>query len=54
MEINSQHNILSDVLIIHHDIIVQDIQGDIITVLYENNVLTKNEYQDIKNEVKKK
>lgn len=52
MEIHSQ-NILSTVLIVHHDIIVQDIQGDVIMVLYENKVLTESEYRDIKSKVNK-
>lgn len=52
MEINSQH-ILPTVLIVHHDIIVQDIQGDVILVLYENKVLTESEYRDIKSRVNK-
>lgn len=39
------------VLKIHHDIIVQDIQGDVISALFENQVLTETEYEEIKSEV---
>lgn len=39
------------ILQIYFDNLVQDIQGDVIYALYEKQVLTENEYHNIKSEV---
>lgn len=43
--------ITRSVLRIHHDTVVQDIQGDVIMHLYRSQILTENEYLAIKSEV---
>lgn len=51
---NVTKSIISNVLKEHCKIIVQDIQGDVILILYEKQVLTENEYNDIKSKVSRK
>lgn len=56
MEIDNKQSILSipcTILEKYHDSIVQDIQGDVIMVLLKKQVLTENEYRNIKSEVRK-
>lgn len=56
MEINNKQSIPSipcTILEKYHDSIVQDIQGDVIMVLLKKQVLTENEYRNIKSEVRK-
>lgn len=52
METDCQQ-IISTVYKIHHDSIIQDIQGDVIIDLFYRGILTKDEYKDIKSEVNK-
>lgn len=51
MEIDN-HQISSVALKIHHDNIVQDIQGDVTVALFQENVLTEDEYIKIISEVR--
>jgi transcriptional regulator CtsR len=51
MEIDNQR-VTQAILKIHHDEIVQDIQGDVIWALFEKQVLTEKDYQYIKSQVK--
>jgi len=51
MEIDN-HHISSAVLKVHHDNIVQDIQGDVIMALFQKQVLTEDEYIKITSKVK--
>jgi len=52
MEIDDNQNIPYSILMEYHESIVQDIQGDMIVALFERQVLTENEYYDIKSEVR--
>lgn len=52
METNCQR-IICTVYKIHHNSIIQDIQGDVIMDLYNRRILTEDEYLDIKSEVNK-
>lgn len=51
MEIDN-HHISSVALKIHHNSIVQDIQGDVIMALFQEQVLTEDEYKNITSVVK--
>lgn len=51
MEIDNQR-VSQAILKIHHDEIVQDIQGDVIWALFEKQVLTEKEYEYINSQVK--
>jgi len=53
MEIDNKQSIPCTILEKYHDSIVQDIQGDVIMVLLKKQVLTENEYRNIKSEVRK-
>ncbi|XP_060875475.1 apoptotic protease-activating factor 1-like [Metopolophium dirhodum] len=50
MEIDDNQNIPCNILKEYHDSIIQDIQGDMILALFETQVLTENEYNNIKSE----
>jgi len=52
MEIDDFQNIPFTILKEYHDNIVQDIQGDMIIALFERQVLTENEFYNIKSEVR--
>lgn len=52
MEIDNQL-VSQATLKIHHDEIVQDIQGDVIWALFEKQVLTEKEFKYINSQVKR-
>lgn len=53
MEIDDNQSILCTILKEYHDSIIQDIQGDMTLALFETQVLTESEYNNIKSEVRK-
>lgn len=46
-------NILFNILKEYHDSIIQDIQGDMIFALFEQQIISDIEYRNIKSEVRK-
>jgi len=52
MEIDDHQNIPCNILKEYHDSLIQDIQGDMILALFETQVLTENDYNNIKSEVR--
>jgi len=53
METDDNQSIPFTILNKYHDRIVQDIQGDVIMILFKKQVLTENEYRNIKSEVRR-